>query len=193
MRLYAIVKNTMGYCAGNGISLYAWPGTVLTHNRISDNEIQTCGLDCLALEAGSGAVMTDNQVTGNEASFSGDCGITLGAEPWDAFDASVSNNLVRANMVYRNLSGICLKPGGDNNLLLQNLAQDQTTDGIVVFGDSNKLLGNSSHDNDLSGIEVSGDNNAIFNNTALHNGFYDLADEGTDNRWRNNTYETINW
>lgn len=190
---HTIENNTMGYCAGNGISLYAWPETILTHNRIADNTIQNCGSDCLALEAGSGAVMTDNKVTGNEASFSAICGITLGAYPWDAPDTSVSNNLVRDNTVYRNLSGVCLNPKADNNLLLKNVAQNQTTDGIVVFGDGNKLLSNSAHDNDVNGIEVSGDNNAIFNNIALQNGLFDLADEGTDNRWRNNTYETKSW
>ena len=141
MRLYAIVKNTMGYCAGNGISLYAWPGTVLTHNRISDNEIQTCGLDCLALEAGSGAVMTDNQVTGNEASFSGDCGITLGAEPWDAFDASVSNNLVRANTVYRNLSGI--EVSGDNNAIFNNTALHNGFYDLADEGTDNRWRNNT--------------------------------------------------
>ena len=190
---HRIVKNTMGHCAGNGISLYAGPGTVLAHNYISDNTIRTCGEDCIALEAGSGAVLTDNNVTDNQVSFSGICGVVLSAYPWDATNASVSDNLIRANMVYRNLSGICLNPGADNNLVLNNLAQDQTADGIVVFGDSNKLEGNTAHDNDWVGIEVQGDNNTIFNNTALRNGFYDLADEGTGNRWWNNEYETASW
>jgi hypothetical protein len=190
---HAIVNNTMGHCAGNGISLYAYPGTVLTHNLISGNIIQTCGSDCLALEAGAGASLTHNLVLDNEASFSELCGIALSASPWDASDASVSYNLIRANTVYRNLSGICLNVGANNNWVLKNLAQDHTTDGIVVFGDRNKLTNITAHDNDRAGIEIQGDNNWIFHNTALRNRYFDLVNEGTGNRWWNNEYETANW
>ncbi len=183
----------MGYCAGNGISLYAGPGTVLTHNQISKNIIQNCGEDCISLEAGAGATLSHNIVLRNEASFSAICGIELGAEPWDAEGASVSDNRVRLNTIYRNLSGICLNPGADKNQVLNNVAQDHTADGIVVFGDENKLKSNDVHDNDDNGIEVAGDNNKIIENTAVRSGNYDLFDEGTSNKWRNNTFDTANW
>lgn len=200
---HSIVNNTMGHCAGNGISLYAYPGTVLTHNRISDNTIQLCGSDCIALEAGTGAVLTDNQVTGNEVSFSKACGITLGAYGLDQ-DVSVSNNLVRGNTVYHNRSGICLNPGAKSNRVFKNVTETNLADGIAVFGESNSLMGNTSWRNggitdgyNGGGIGIvvkpGGANNRIFNNTALENGTFDLADDGTDNRWWNNEYEIANW
>jgi parallel beta-helix repeat protein len=96
---HTIMNNTMRNCAGNGISLYAYPGTVLTHNRISDNTIQYCGSDCIALEASEGAVLTDNQVTGNEVSFSKLCGILLGAFE-GAPDVSVSDTTQLTGLSY---------------------------------------------------------------------------------------------
>lgn len=191
---HTVVNNTMGKCAGNGVSLYAFPGTVLTHNRISDNWIQECGYDCIALEASEGAVLTDNQVTGNEVSFSELCGILLGAFE-DAPDVSVSDNLVRGNTVYRNLSGICLVSGAKNNRVFNNLTETNTADGIVVSGENNRLMGNTSWDNDGAGIAIDteGENNRIFNNTASENGTFDLKDNGTDNRWWNNEYESAIW
>ena len=190
---HTVTNNTMGYCAGNGISLYADPGGTLNHNRILHNTIQNCGEDCLSLEAGEGASVSHNHLRDNSASFSAICGIELGTEPWDAAGASVSDNLVQSNTVYRNLSGICLNPGADKNQVLNNVAQDHTADGIVVFGDENKLKSNDVHDNDDNGIEVAGDNNKIIKNTAVRSGNYDLFDEGTSNKWRNNTFDTANW
>jgi parallel beta-helix repeat protein len=187
---HRIVDNIMGACVGNGISVYAYPGTVLTHNYISGNTIQYCGDDCIALEAGDEAILSNNQVSDNEASFSDICGIALGAYPDGAFGPSVSDNLIADNAVSDNLDGICLKTGADRNQVIRNLAHHQTLNGLVVSGHANRLMGNHAHDNILIGIEVSGDHNTIHNNTAVDNDQYDLADNGTGNKWWNNEYET---
>jgi parallel beta-helix repeat protein len=190
---HRIVDNIMGACMGNGISVYAYPGTVLTHNYIAGNTIVGCGEDCIALEAGDGAILSNNHVSENEASTSYRCGITLGAYPADAPNASVSDNLITDNTVYGNENGICLTPGANRNRVLRNLAKFQNTDGFAVFGHDNKLMGNVAHDNRGAGIAVWGDNNKTNNNTALGNGTYDLCDDGTGNRWWNNEYETAYW
>ena len=166
---HTIVKNTMGQCADNGISLYAWPGTVLTHNRIAENTIQNCEGDCLALEAGSGAVLTHNEVISNSVSFSMKAnGVLLAADQ----DATVSNNVIRGNLVYRNAqNGIFLTSGAGHNGIMDNEVQTNNNVGIAVAGDNNLIVGNWAHDNDT----------------------FDLADWGEGNRWPNNTYGTANW
>jgi|GEM_PF-2636680 len=185
---HTVVKNTMGYCKGNGISLYAAPGGTLTHNRVANNTVQTCGADCIALEAGAEATLTHNAVVDNEASFSGICGIKLGAyDPGDAPGASVSDSLVGGNTVYRNLSGVCLTPGAVKNRVLKNVAQDQTSDGFVVAGDGNMLMGNTAHSNDWAGIQVQGKNNTIISNTPHDNGVSGIEVDGKNNTLTNNT------
>jgi parallel beta-helix repeat protein len=159
---HTVVKNTMGKCVGNGISVYAWPGTVLTHNRIAENTVQDCVGDCLALEAGAGATLTHNQVISNSVSFSLEAnGVLLAADA----GADVSDNLIMGNLVYRNaLNGIYVTSGADRNRILNNEVQDNNEVGIAVAGDDNLIAGNSVHDNTLN-----------------------LSDLGQGNRWRNNT------
>ncbi len=191
---HEIVGNAMFNCAGNGISLYASPGTTLTRNFIFDNTIQGCGKDCLALEAGEGAFLTHNVVSANETSFSQLCSVKLGAYDLEnTGGVTVSYNWVRDNTVYRNLSGICLLGGGDINLVVNNLVEDQNADGILVASDKNLLMSNNSHNNEGDGILVQGNINKMLLNIALNNGVYDLADEGKANRWQANVYNTSNW
>jgi hypothetical protein len=164
---HRIFNNTMEYCAQNGISLYAWPGTVLTHNYITNNTIQNCSGDCLALEAGSEAVLTHNHVMSNTVSLSESNGVLLSGDQ----DATVSNNLILGNLIYHNLqNGIFLAPGANHNRILNNEVQT----------------------NNVAGISVAGDNNLIVGNWAWNNTL-DLEDLGVGNRWRNNTYDTSNW
>ena len=82
----------------------------------------------------------------------------------------MSHNLVRANTVQRDVDGICLDLGAENNLLIDNIAQGQEVDGIPVTGG----------------------NNLIAMNTALGNGQYDLSYCGSGNEWCTNEYETAN-
>jgi parallel beta-helix repeat protein len=167
---HTVINNTMGKCAENGISLYAWPGTTLTHNRIAGNAIQDCMGDCLALEAGSGAALSNNQVISNTVSFSLEAnGILLAA---DGADADVSDNLVQGNLVYHNRqNGIYLTPGADRNRILNNEVQVNAEFGIAVAGDDNLIVGNWAHDNTM-----------------------DFMDLGQGNLWRNNTYApTVGW
>jgi parallel beta-helix repeat protein len=160
---HTIVKNTMHDCFEKGISLHAWPGTVLTHNRIDHNTIQGCALDCLALQAGSGAALTNNEVSSNSVSFSmGANGILLAADQ----GGSVSNNLIRDNLVYHNReNGISLTSGANHNRILNNEVQTNRGVGLAIAGDDNLIVGNWAHDNTL-----------------------DIADLGKGNLWRKNTY-----
>ena len=166
---HTIVKNTMDNCGDNGISLYAWPGTVFTHNRIADNTIQNCGGDCLALEAGSGATLTHNEVISNSVSLSmNGSGVLLAADQ----DAVVSDNAVRDNLVYHNArNGISVTSGADGNRILNNEVQTNNNVGIAVVGDDNLIAGNRAYNNSM-----------------------DVADLGEGNEWRNNTYTpTVGW
>jgi parallel beta-helix repeat protein len=184
---HTVVNNTMGKCARNGISVYAAPGGSSTHNRVAGNWIQECGADCIALEAGEEATLSYNQVLDNEASFSGLCGIKVGSYPVNAPGASLSNNLVQGNLVFRNLSGVCLTSGADNNMVLKNVTQDNTDDGFVLHGHGNMLMGNEAHGNDWAGIQVQGEDNTIVSNSAHDNDVSGIDVDGKNNRISTNT------
>jgi parallel beta-helix repeat protein len=160
---HTIVGNTMGQCGDKGISLYAAPGTALTHNIVTENTIQDCGGDCLALEAGSGATLTNNKVMSNSVSFSMFAnGILLAGDQ----DAVVRDNLIIGNLVFNNhQNGIYLMAGADRNRIMNNEVQTNNGVGIAIAGDDNVINGNSAHDNTL-----------------------DIADQGEGNRWDNNAY-----
>jgi parallel beta-helix repeat protein len=165
---HTIVKNTMtALCNTHGISLHADSGALLTNNRVAENYMQNCGEDCLVLEADSGATLTHNQVISNSVSLSlSGNGVLLSADS----DATVSDNLVKGNLVFHNNNdGIYLTPGADHNRILNNEVQTNPV-GIAVAGDDNLIVGNWAYDNTL-----------------------DLEDLGEGNNWQNNTYTTANW
>jgi parallel beta-helix repeat protein len=161
---HRILKNTMHHCGGEngGISLHAFPGTVLAHNRIVDNWLEYCDEDGLSLEADDGAALTHNQVMSNNFGMSYSNGIHLSAGQ----DAAVNDNLIIDNVVYGNmLDGISLTTGSDHNRILNNEVQTNHEFGVAVAGDNNLIVGNW-----------------IWNNA------YFYADTGVGNRWRNNNY-----
>lgn len=159
---HRILKNTIFSCGGAGISLHAWPETVLAHNHISANKINTCGKNCLALKADSGAALTHNHVISNTVGVSLSAnGIYLSADQ----DATVNDNLILGNLVHKNMiDGIALTAGSDHNRILNNEVQTNHEVGVAVAGDNNLIVGNWVHDNET-----------------------DLEDTGEDNEWRNNT------
>lgn len=164
---HTIVNNTMFDCAGNGIALYADPGTIVTHNRIAGNTIWNCLGSCIALSAASGATLTDNEVASNGVSGSVNSnGIRLAAEN----GAQVSGNLIQGNIAYDNHnSGISLTTGADYNRVLLNQVH-----------------------NNAVGILVAGDNNLIADNFAYHN-TQALIDDGKGNVWHDNCVDPARW
>jgi len=185
---HTIIGNTVRDCGDNGISLYAWPGTVLTHNRIVHNTIENCVGDCLALEAGSGATLTHNEVVGNRVSSSLNAsGLLLAAGP----GALVGDNTIRDNLVHHHArNGISLTSSTGDAL---SNPSGVTGAGNTIGANNNRILGNEVQTNNNVGIAVVGDDNLIAGNR-IHDNSMDLADLGDGNTWRNNRYTpTVGW
>jgi parallel beta-helix repeat protein len=89
----------------------------MTNNRIAENTVENCAVNCIALIASSGVRLTNTQVSSNSLSDStvGN-GIVLQVD-----GGAVSSNLILDIIFFDNfLNGIFLWPGANDNRVFNN-------------------------------------------------------------------------
>ncbi|MDD1776168.1 MAG: S8 family serine peptidase [Candidatus Methanomethylicus sp.] len=91
-------------------------------------------------------------------------------------DESSNNTLIGCLVFNNNLSGIVLDYTSNNNTLMNNNADRNHEDGIIIFSSYNTLLNNTANSNDNNGIFLDlATNNILMNNTARDNSYSGLT------------------
>ena len=107
---HLIANNTLSHCASNGITLYANPGTVVTHNWIVGNAIASTGEDGIQLYMDR-ATLSDNTVASNQVSGAVSSGVML--------TAGANYNRVLGNRIGPD-NGVGITVAGDGNWIVGN-------------------------------------------------------------------------
>jgi parallel beta-helix repeat protein len=125
-------------------------------NRLTDNIANSNNARGIVLDHSSG-----NTLEGNTVSSS-----VVGIHLLDS-----SGNTLERNTTSDNGSGIVLEASSDNNILIDNIASDNTWDGIGLSCSSiNTLTGNTITLNNRAGIYlISSSNNDIYHNNFIDN------------------------
>jgi len=137
-----------------------------------------------SLDAGFGSgvfISTSSRMTVQDNNLSDNNG--YGAVFSATTDGSISGNLTSGN----GGNGIGLQTSSTNNIIIANIASDNTGSGISVASSNNTVTGNTASNNTISGISVSGSNNTLTGNTASNNTLNGITISAANNTLTGNT------
>jgi parallel beta-helix repeat protein len=130
---HTVRDNVMRSCAGNGITLYANPGTTVAHNRIVGNRIHRVAADGIQLWTDEGSTLSGNEVASNSVSLASGNGIFL--------SEGASGNRILGNEVGPGNS-VGVRVDGDGNLIAGNCVYRSVLADVTDLGTGNRWVNN---------------------------------------------------